>query len=223
MTVYNAGPETAGATLPNQRSIIVYEKPYDVVGQPPPFLFFEPAVGCSAYSEFSEYIPGVPGGGITLLNSYHFDSIAPGESRTCTYRMSSCRPREIALRPIGVFIRQTTTISTQITTASTTRSSPPLLRLPSLSPRVGHQLADSVSRSAVCCGSRAQSRTTVVSSHLTEHLAAPWSKPQIVKQAGSTLASQRFDSRRFQMGALVAAACTLSASSCRPSREPAPR
>ena len=86
ITVYNAGPETAGATLPNQRSIIVYEKPYDVVAQPPPFLFFEPAVGCSAYSEFSEYIPGLPGGGITLLNSYHFDSIAPGELRTCTYR-----------------------------------------------------------------------------------------------------------------------------------------
>jgi hypothetical protein len=87
MTVYNAGPETAGATLQNQRSIIVYEKPYDVVGQPPPFLFFEPAVGCSAYAEFSEYIPGLPGGGITLLNSYYFDSIADGQSRTCTYRI----------------------------------------------------------------------------------------------------------------------------------------
>jgi hypothetical protein len=87
MTVHNAGPDAAGSTLPDMREIVVLEKPYDVVGQPPPFAFFEPAVGCSAYAEFSEYIPGLPGGGITLLNSYYFDDIAPGESRTCTYRI----------------------------------------------------------------------------------------------------------------------------------------
>lgn len=87
MTVRNDGPETAGATLPDQKTIIVREKPYDIVAQPPPFLFFEPATGCSAYAEESEYIPGLPGGGITLLYSYYFDAIAPGEARTCTYRM----------------------------------------------------------------------------------------------------------------------------------------
>lgn len=87
MTVHNAGPETAGATLPGQRLVIVLEKPYDIVTQPPPFLLFEPAVGCSAYAQESEPIPGLPGGGITLLFSYYFDAIAPGESRTCTYRV----------------------------------------------------------------------------------------------------------------------------------------
>lgn len=87
MTVHNAGPDAAGSTLPEMREIVVLEKPYDVVGQPPPFVLFEPAVGCSAYAEFSEYIPGLPGGGIKLLNSYYFDDIAPGESRTCTYRI----------------------------------------------------------------------------------------------------------------------------------------
>lgn len=87
MTVHNAGPETAGATLPNQKLVIVLEKPYDIVTQPPPFLLFEPAVGCSAYAQESEPIPGLPGGGITLLFSYYFDAIAPGESRTCTYRV----------------------------------------------------------------------------------------------------------------------------------------
>ena len=87
MTVRNDGPETAGATLPNENSIIVREKPYDIVTQPPPFLFFEPANGCSAYAEESEYIPGLPDGGITLLYSYYFGAIAPGETRTCTYRI----------------------------------------------------------------------------------------------------------------------------------------
>lgn len=87
MTVRNAGPEAAGATLPNQSSIIVREKPYDIVTQPPPFLFFEPANGCSAYAEESEYIPGLPDGGITLLYSYYFGVIAPGETRTCIHRI----------------------------------------------------------------------------------------------------------------------------------------
>jgi hypothetical protein len=87
MTVRNEGPETAGGTLPNQNSINVREKPYDIVMRPPPFLFFEPAIGCSAYADISEYIPGVPGGGITLLYSYYFGAIAPGETRTCTYRI----------------------------------------------------------------------------------------------------------------------------------------
>jgi len=87
MTVHNAGPEAAGATLPSQRSIIVREKPYDIVTQPPPFALFEPAVGCSAYAEESEPIPGLPGGGVTLLFSYYFDAIDPGETRTCTCRV----------------------------------------------------------------------------------------------------------------------------------------
>ena len=62
MTVHNAGPEAAGTVLPDMKEIVVLEKPYDVVERAPPFVLFEPAVGCSAYSEFSEPIPGAPGG-----------------------------------------------------------------------------------------------------------------------------------------------------------------
>jgi len=87
MTVHNAGPDTAGATLPNQRSIIILEKAYDIVDRPPPFVLLEPATGCSAYAHVSEPIPGVPGGGIAFLFSYYFDAIGPGESRTCIYRV----------------------------------------------------------------------------------------------------------------------------------------
>jgi hypothetical protein len=85
MTVHNAGPETAGATLPDQNSIIVYEMGYDITTQPPPYVLFEPGVGCSAYAEESE--PIFPGPRIFFLFSYWFGPIAPGDSRTCTYRL----------------------------------------------------------------------------------------------------------------------------------------
>jgi hypothetical protein len=64
----------------------VYEKPYDIVTRPPPFILPELSVGCTAYVEESEYIPGLPGGGITLMFTYWFDAIPAGQSRTCTYR-----------------------------------------------------------------------------------------------------------------------------------------
>jgi hypothetical protein len=85
MTVRNDGPETAGATLPNQNSIIVYEKGYDITTQPPPYVLFEPGVGCSAYAEESE--PIFPGPHIFFGFSYWFGPIGPGDSRTCTYRL----------------------------------------------------------------------------------------------------------------------------------------
>lgn len=87
MTVYNAGPDTAGDVLQGEPYIVVYEKPYNIVGRPPPFTLPEPSVGCTAYVEESEYIPGLPGGGISLLFSYWFDAIPAGQSRTCTYRV----------------------------------------------------------------------------------------------------------------------------------------
>lgn len=87
MTVYNAGPDTAGAVLPGESWIIIREKPYGIVDQPPPFLLFEPANGCSAYTDESEYNPSLPGGGISLLFSYWFDAIPAGQSRTCIYRI----------------------------------------------------------------------------------------------------------------------------------------
>jgi hypothetical protein len=87
MVVHNAGPDTAGGVLPNEPYIIVYEKPYDIVTRPPPFILPEPSTGCTAYVEESEYIPGLPGGGITLMFSYWFDVIPSGQSRTCTYRV----------------------------------------------------------------------------------------------------------------------------------------
>lgn len=87
MTVHNAGPDTAGAALPDQQSIIVIEKAYDIVDRPPPFVLFEPATGCSAYAQITEPIPGIPGGGIAYLFTYYFDAIGPGESRTCVNRV----------------------------------------------------------------------------------------------------------------------------------------
>ena len=85
MTVHNDGPDVAGATLPNQNSIIVYEKGYDITTQPPPYVLFEPGVGCSAYTEESE--PIFPGPHIFFGFSYWFGPIGPGDSRTCTYRL----------------------------------------------------------------------------------------------------------------------------------------
>ena len=87
MTVHNAGPDTAGGVTPNDPYIVVYERPYDIVTRPPPFILPDPSIGCTAYVEESEYIPGLPGGGITLMFSYWFDAIPAGESRTCTYRI----------------------------------------------------------------------------------------------------------------------------------------
>ena len=84
MTVHNAGPDTAGSVLPDQREIIVFEHGYNVTNNPPPYELFEPAEGCSAYAEYSEYIPGQ---GVFLLFSFYFDDIAAGASRTCTYRV----------------------------------------------------------------------------------------------------------------------------------------
>lgn len=85
MVVHNAGPDTAGAVLQGEPYIVVYEKGYNIVAQPPPFILPEESQGCTAYVEESEYIPGLPGGGITLLFTYWFGAIPPGESRTCTY------------------------------------------------------------------------------------------------------------------------------------------
>jgi hypothetical protein len=87
MTVHNAGPETAGAMLPNQQSIVILEKPYDLVDHAAPFVLFEPATGCNAYAHVPDPIPGVPGGGLALLFTYYFDAIGPGQSRTCVYRL----------------------------------------------------------------------------------------------------------------------------------------
>jgi len=85
MTVRNDGPEVAGATVPNQNTIIVFEKGYDITTQPPPYVLFEPGMGCSAYAEESE--PIFPGPHIFFGFSYWFGPIDPGDSRTCTYRL----------------------------------------------------------------------------------------------------------------------------------------
>lgn len=87
MTVHNAGPDTAGDVLQGEPYIVVYEKPYDIVTGPPPFLIPDLSVGCAAYVEESEYIPGLPGGGITLMFTYWFEAIPAGQSRTCTYHV----------------------------------------------------------------------------------------------------------------------------------------
>lgn len=87
MTVHNAGPDTAGNVLHGEPDIVVYEKPYDIVTRPPPFLIPDLSVGCTAYVEESEYIPGLPDGGITLMFTYWFEAIPAGQSRTCTYHV----------------------------------------------------------------------------------------------------------------------------------------
>lgn len=85
MEVHNAGPDVAGATLPGQRTLFVFENGYDITSSPPPYLLFEPATGCSAYAEESE--PIFPGPHFFYIFSFRFDSIGPGESRICTYRL----------------------------------------------------------------------------------------------------------------------------------------
>jgi len=86
LRVHNAGPDVAGGVVPGWSFLEVFEKPYNIVDQPPPFIVPEPGEGCTVYVEESEYIPGEPGGGITLMWSYWFDPIGPGETRICTYR-----------------------------------------------------------------------------------------------------------------------------------------
>lgn len=85
MMVRNEGPDTAGATLPGQKSIAVLENSYDITTSPPPYVLFEPSTGCSAYAEESE--PVFPGPRFFYSFSFWFDPIGPGESRTCTYRL----------------------------------------------------------------------------------------------------------------------------------------
>lgn len=85
MEVHNAGPDIAGAALPGEKTIIVFEHGYDITNSPPPYELFEPATGCSAYAEESE--PIFPGPHFFYLFSFRFDSIGPGESRVCTYRL----------------------------------------------------------------------------------------------------------------------------------------
>ena len=82
LTVHNAGPDTAGATLPNDDSIVAYENWFDITTQPPPFFILVQGVGCIVDTFVSEPLPD---GRIGLVYIFYFGPIAPGESRVCTY------------------------------------------------------------------------------------------------------------------------------------------
>ena len=82
LTVYNAGPDTAGGTLPNQETIAVSEDQFIITTQPPPFEIRDPVTGCRADEFVSEPLPD---GNIALVFLFYFGPIPPGASRTCTY------------------------------------------------------------------------------------------------------------------------------------------
>jgi hypothetical protein len=82
MTVHNAGPDTAGATLPDQDTITVYEDAFIITTQTLPFEIFVQGVGCTIDSAVTEPLPD---GNIALVFLFYFGPIASGESRTCTY------------------------------------------------------------------------------------------------------------------------------------------
>jgi hypothetical protein len=83
MTVHNAGPDTAGATVPNE-SISVIEDDFVVTTQPPPFEVRPPVTGCWAERVESDWLPD---GSIRVNFVFHFASIPAGESRVCTYNV----------------------------------------------------------------------------------------------------------------------------------------
>jgi len=82
MTVHNAGPDAAGATVPNQDTIVVFEDGFIITTQPPPFTIPAQGEGCVIDTYVSDPLPN---GDIGLVYIFYFDSIAAGESRVCTY------------------------------------------------------------------------------------------------------------------------------------------
>jgi hypothetical protein len=82
LTVHNGGPDAAGATLPNQETINVYEDAFIITHEPPPFAIPVQGDGCTVDTFISEPLPN---GDIALVYFFYFGPIAAGESRTCTY------------------------------------------------------------------------------------------------------------------------------------------
>jgi hypothetical protein len=82
LTVRNAGPDTAGATLPNQDSIVVLEDSFIITTQPPPFQIPVQGIGCTVDTFVTEPLPN---GDIALGYEFYFGPIAPGEFHTCVY------------------------------------------------------------------------------------------------------------------------------------------
>jgi hypothetical protein len=82
LVLRNAGPEAAGATLPNQDSLAVLEDPFVITTQPPPFFILKQGVGCIVDTFVSEIMDD---GNYILQYWFSFDAIGPGESRTCVY------------------------------------------------------------------------------------------------------------------------------------------
>lgn len=82
MMIRNAGPDTAGATVPNQDTINVYQGDFIVTTRPPPFEIAEPVAGCWIERFVSE---PTEDWNILLTFIFRFGPIPAGESRTCTY------------------------------------------------------------------------------------------------------------------------------------------
>ena len=78
LRVHNSGPDTAGATLPNQESIFILEDPFDVTEGPPPFEIVTNAVGCRA----DEIVPDPV---VSVWFVFDFEEIPAGQSRSCTF------------------------------------------------------------------------------------------------------------------------------------------
>lgn len=81
LTVHNAGPDAAGTTTATP-SVVVYGGDFVVTHQPPPYEVVVPASGCGVERFVSEPLPDA---NIRLVFIYYFDTIAPGQSRTCTF------------------------------------------------------------------------------------------------------------------------------------------
>jgi hypothetical protein len=82
LTVHNAGPDTAGATIPNFDTIVVFQNEFIITTQPPPFWLLTQGVGCIIDTYLSDPLPN---GDIALVYIFYVDPIAAGESRVCTY------------------------------------------------------------------------------------------------------------------------------------------
>jgi hypothetical protein len=80
LTVRNLGPDTIDTGT--DYSVSVYGESYFINQSPAAYSVIPPIHGCAIERFITEPLPD---NGIALFYAYYFDSLAPGESRSCTY------------------------------------------------------------------------------------------------------------------------------------------